>query len=138
MAARLNRRTVLGASIGLGVGAALAVVASIALVTRGDSVFAKQHVTYAGVIALYLGGGVIAGAIVGALSPLARHDAGVPVIGVAAALPVALASRTLMYGFVSWRTFDTAFVGFLTLLWGLTGSLVYLRGRDGRRTNTRS
>ncbi len=120
-----------GARAGLIGGALLAAWATFVFVIHGAAPFQSRHLTYGTTVVVYLMGGTISGAIVGALRPLARYDIGVPVIGIAAALPALVLLRIATKGIVGWSVFDEAFVGFGALLFGLCGALVYLSGRDG-------
>ena len=123
-----------GALAGLIAGGLLAVWATVVLVTHGGAAFESKHLTYGTTVAIYLAGGTISGAIVGALKPLARYDVGVPVVGIAAALPALVGLRIATRGIGRWSAFDAAFVGFGALLFGLCGALIYLGGRDASKS----
>jgi hypothetical protein len=111
----------------------LAVWATVVFVIHGSAPFERGHLTYGRTVALYVAGGTIAGAIVGALKPLARYDIGVPVVGIVAAFPAVVGFRIATKGISGWSAFDAAFVGFTSLLVGLGGALVYLRYRDASK-----
>jgi len=119
-----------GARAGLIAGGLLAVWATVVFMLHGGAPFEAKHVTYGSTVAVYLAGGTASGAIVGALRPLARYDIGVPVVGIAAALPALVGLRIAREGISGWSAFDVAFIGFGSLLFGLCGALVYLSGRD--------
>jgi hypothetical protein len=122
-----------GALTGLIGGGLLAAWATVVFVLHGGAPFERGHLTYGSTIALYLSGGTVSGAIVGALKPLSRYDIGVPVVGIAAALPALVGLRIAREGISDWSAFDIAFIGFGTLLFGLCGALVYLSSRDARK-----
>jgi len=122
-----------GARTGLIAGGLLAAWATVVFVLHGNAPFESRHLTYARTVAVYLAGGIISDAIVGALKPLARYDIGVPVVGIAAALPALVGLRIAREGVSGWSAFDIEFIGFGALLFGLCGALVYLSGRDARK-----
>ena len=122
-----------GAKAGLAFGAAFTGWATFVFIMHGDAAFANHHLTYASTIGLYLGGGLVSGAIVGALKPLARYDIGVAVIGVVAAIPALLGFTIATQGvsaFAKWDKQDVYFFVIGVLLFGLVGALIYLDYRN--------
>jgi len=67
----------------------------------------NHHVNAFAVVALYVGGGIIAGAIVGLLRPLERTMAGAMLTGFVAALPVFAGGSLLLNSLSNWDITNT-------------------------------
>jgi hypothetical protein len=65
---------------------------------KGGDVFARQHVTYGGMVAAYLGLGSFVGGIVGALRRFTTSEGGSFVVGLAAGIPIAIAITVAVSG----------------------------------------
>lgn len=87
-----------GIRVGLSFAALFSAWVLVLYTTQGPGAFERLGVTVWGAVLTYLTGGVVAGAIVGALRPLAKTRVGAMAVGVLAALPVAAAACYLLYG----------------------------------------
>ncbi len=65
---------------------------------RGRAAFAANDVSFSSVVALYAIGGVLAGAIVGALRPATKHRCGAVATGIIAAAPVLAGAMLILKG----------------------------------------
>jgi len=65
---------------------------------KGRDVFARQHVTYGGMIGAYLGLGLVAGSIVGALRRFTTSEGGSFLVGLAAGIPIAIGITVAVSG----------------------------------------
>jgi hypothetical protein len=81
----------LGMLLGLGAGVLLTLWVLFVYLQHGDAPFAAKHTTLPFTVALYLGGGVVAGGIAGLLGPLGRGRAWAAMVGYLSALPVSAA-----------------------------------------------
>ena len=127
---RAQRRD-LSQDLGWGIfwGLALAVGVTIVLVVlyalSGAQLFEDHDTTFGGVVAVYFGGGLVGGAVVGLLRPLTRWRWGAAAVGVVAALPVGLCCRLLRDGFAPWGPKDTVSVVAFALILGGTIGWIY-------------
>jgi hypothetical protein len=96
---------------GLFFGIFYSVFALIVYLFRGADAFNAYGLTLGSLVAAYALGGLISGAVVGALRPLTRWYAGHIVIGVAATIPAMLGVGLAMYGaFSRWTSEDVGSV----------------------------
>jgi hypothetical protein len=79
----------LGMLIGLGVGLMLKIWIIFLYLRSGNVPFAAKGTTFGFTVALYLAGGVLAGALAGFLGPLGRGPVWAGIVGFLAALPLA-------------------------------------------------
>jgi hypothetical protein len=94
-----GRSLLRGTMTGLVIALPFAGLVLVLAVLNGSQMIRMQHghlVSAPWTIAMLLAGGVVIGGIVGALWPLMRGRVGAIVIGVLAALPVAVASASLL------------------------------------------
>ena len=82
---------VLGMLLGLGVGVLLTLWVLFVYLRHGDAPFAAKHTTLAFTVALYLGGGVVAGGLAGLLGPLGSGRLWAAMVGYLSALSVSVA-----------------------------------------------
>jgi hypothetical protein len=101
---RLGRDVRRGIRWGLYFAAAYSLYVVAVVVLRGPSVLARQGVTLIGLVLAYFGGGIIGGAITGALLPIARKPLGAMVVGFFAAVPVCFLMGMLVIPSVEWST----------------------------------
>jgi hypothetical protein len=73
---------------GLAIATLLSAWVTIVAVAGNPDAFTRVGVTYRGVVTAYYAGGIVAGAIGGALLPLRRTFAGAALVGTIAAFPV--------------------------------------------------
>jgi hypothetical protein len=98
--------------------------AVVVLFLGGEAAFRKQGITFGEAIGGYLAGGVAAGAVVGLFRPLLERSWGAPVVGMLAAIPVALAFEVATQG-ARWMSFDSLLTaGIFSLTVGTMGGLV--------------
>ena len=119
--------------------------AALVFLARGTVAVATPgggSLTLAAVIAAYLAGGALAGAVVGALRPLGRSRPGSALLGLMAAVPLFVAIRFAAEGPAPWTRGDTVLVGVCALFAGpLTGLALHeglvRRAPAGRRRRKR-
>jgi hypothetical protein len=98
--------------------------AVVVLLLGGEAAFRKQGITFGETIGAYLGGGVLAGAVVGFLRPLLKWAWGAPVVGVVAAIPVGLAFDLATKG-ARWMSVNALLtIGIFSATLGTMGGLV--------------
>ncbi len=95
-------------------------------VVNGQESFSNLETTYGAVIAFYFLGGVVSGAILGALRPLMRSRAGLALAVVLAAAPLTVALRVMWSGFTPWTQVDWLFLVIFPTACGLITFLVSL------------
>jgi hypothetical protein len=113
---------------GLGIAAFFiafyALIAVVLYFLRGADSFEAQGLSLPRLLLAYLGGGVVAGCILGLLRPLTRWRLGAALVGVAVALPVFLGIGLALFGMPS--TWDSsvwgAMVGAAVLLGSVGGA----------------
>jgi hypothetical protein len=140
MSEALAHRIRSGSIAGLAIGVAFAVVAVPVLLVRGSSFLERTGTRLELVIAVYLIGGPMSGALAMAMVPLTRHFVGAIVVGMIAIAPLYLGGRVAVRGLQPWDTSDTAVVtACCVLVGGLTGGLVHhgLRAADRRGEDSR-
>jgi hypothetical protein len=117
-----------GVKLGLMFAAAFSVIASVVFILTGGSAFDRSVATLTRVIAAYVAGGIISGALFGILRPLARWAIGAAMLGIIVAVPAYAGMRFAINGFGLWTMEDTAAVLVLSsLIGGASG--VMLRHR---------
>jgi hypothetical protein len=123
------RDAVAGVKWGLGAAGVLCawvtVVALVNLVVNGSLTLRGRGQEYhiLAIIAAYVVGGAVTGAIVGALRPLLRWKFGAAVVGAMAAVPL-VGITVARSGFTSWEAADTFGVVFGALVLGGGGGLI--------------
>jgi hypothetical protein len=93
------------------------------------------------VIALYFGGGICVGTLVGALRPLMRSRVGAAAVGAIAMLPLGAALVASRIGFRGWTHEETVVLLVMTFAFGAPGGVIlraFIRekqrhGKEGRR-----
>ena len=120
---------------GIRAGLTFTVIAVIAFVLDFKHTLSAKGLTFLAVAAAYLGGGVVAGAIVGALRPLGRSRLGAVLLGVIACVPVAIAIRLAAEGFTPWTRGDSIIVGLMAVgFGGVSGFTFHEAARRGQIT----
>lgn len=87
-------------------------------VARGSSHFERQDVTLPLLLAAYIFGGLLGGAIVGLLRPLTRSRLGSVFVGLSTAIPVAVGFRMADAGVTAWDSGDLRTVLIFSLVLG--------------------
>lgn len=111
-----------------GLSAALAFSAYVLLLYlfRGAAPFEANDTSLGAVIAAYLFGGLVAGAIIGLLRPFTKRKVGAIIAGIVAAVPVYAAVVFAVNGFAPWTLMDAVFVAVASLYVGaLAGFLTW-------------
>ena len=90
---------------------------SPSVVVRGYTINGLQA------IAVYLLGGMAAGAIAGLLRPLARRPAGAIIVGIVASAPLFYGIIGTIAGFSPWTANNTIALGISVLVFGVGGGL---------------
>ena len=93
---------------GLFLGSVYSAYVLLVYLIRGADAFSALGLTLGTLVAAYLGGGVVSGAVVGALRPLTKSHAGCIFVGTVAAVPTFLGVGLAMYGAFSQWTADDA------------------------------
>ncbi len=121
-------RTQLMAHVWLGIrwGLAMATLMSawvtFVVVAGSPDAFTKIGVTYQEVVAAYYAGGIVAGAIVGALLPLRRTFAGAALVGTVAAFPVWVGFWFVSEGAPQrWQSGDWYGIALFSVVFGIAG-----------------
>jgi len=105
--------------IGLGLFVATGLTAWITLLRLrvGTGPFERLDTTYSATVALYYGGGLVGGAIIGVLLPLNRSPWGAALLGMLGVFPlyfgVALTNSSVASAFTLHNVADSAFLAFL-------------------------
>ena len=126
----LSARVVEGGKDGLLFGLAYSVYALLLFLVRGPHFFAAQGVGLVELLAVYLAGGAIVGAICGALKPLTGSLAGRILVGVIAAVPFAflVALSALPAEDLQRNLVRVALA--CAVLWGVMGGAMFWFTRD--------
>jgi hypothetical protein len=74
---------------------------------------------------LYLGGGLLAGLIVGLLHRMARSKIGAAALGIIVALPISILTRVAIDDLGRWVPADTVVMTVMTLGLGIPVGLIY-------------
>ena len=90
VASDVKRNMRWGAGAGFLLGCVYSVIALVIHATKGREPFEANDASLASVLFVYLGGGVVGGAIIGLLRPLAKWRFGAVIMGIAAMLPISL------------------------------------------------
>jgi hypothetical protein len=127
--AQVLSRTVEGAKTGFLYGACYAIAGIVLLVIRGPRPFETAFgVSAPFAIILYLLAGVLAGAVVGILSPIGRSLVGKVFVGIVAMLPVSLMYIAVREEGLRFQSMLTgAFI--ISLLLGTLGGMVVWNNR---------
>jgi hypothetical protein len=103
----MMRRVLRGAGGGVGLAMLYSIYAVVVAHTSGPQAFAKDGVTLETVVLTYLAGGIVGGAIVGALFPLRRSFVGAVVVGFVAVVPFIMGIFYSMTGVPTrWQSSD--------------------------------
>lgn len=118
-----------------GIAVALVYCAWVTVVyaVNGGGPFERHGVDYRGTVLLYLGAGIVSGAIVGLLRPLIRNNIGAYLVGVIGALPIGAGTAMLVTGLPRYWGFDDWILVPLISI----GAGIAL-GSELRKTNQRS
>ena len=122
-----------GARAGLALGGVLAIVVVAILLFRGTSFLERTGTRLKLVVAVYLIGGPLSGAIAMSMVPLTKRLPGAVAVGMIAVAPLYLGGRVALRGLQAWDMSDTVVIGACCILvGGLTGALVHhgLRGTE--------
>jgi len=104
----LNERIAWGVRWGLAFGFVYALYPVVAFLFGGDARFEEHGLSAIGLSALYLVTGVIGGAIVGILRPLARDRAGAALVGAITMIVVCAGFGVALFGMPwTWDSGDT-------------------------------
>ena len=120
--ATLRDNVARGVRWGLYYGAAYSLYVVVLVAVRGVEVLEEHDVSLVGVIALYFTGGILGGAIAGALLPYGQRPVGAMVVGFFAAIPVLVMAGMLMLPSDEWlTTLPPVALGVAALLGPLSG-----------------
>jgi hypothetical protein len=107
---------------GLVVATVFSAWVTVVAVAGSADAFTKVGVTYRAVVVAYYAGGIVAGAMVGALLPLRRTFAGAALVGTIAAFPAWMG-----FWFVSegtpwrWQSWDWYGIALFSIVFGIAG-----------------
>lgn len=118
-------RIALGARFGFLIGAMLSVLALLAYLLGGQDVFRGLHTSLGVVIAADIGGGVLLGALVGALRPLAGSRVGAGVLGFVCGLLAGALIRVARDGLGPWTGGDWFVVLTFAAALGIPLGIIY-------------
>ena len=119
-----NVRT--GTRYGLIVALVLVAWVTVLRLVNGEKSFAHLDTTYGSVVLFYLLGGLVAGAMLGAMRPLMRTKPGLAIAVALVAIPVTAAARVMWSGFTPWTHSDSLLVMIVSVSSGLTAFVVSL------------
>lgn len=111
-------RFVAAVAIGLSVGIAFSLFATLLLLFGGTDGFSELGVSAGAALMLYMVGGLAGGVVAGLLNPLARSLCGFVVIGIAATIPMSIGTGVLLSGAFWERTESLFAFGFTTVVFG--------------------
>jgi hypothetical protein len=133
MAANRTSNVRWGVTRGLFVAVLYCLWVSAVYVIRGTEPFDRQGISYAALVTTYIVVGVLAGAIVGTLRPLARSKLGAFGIGFAAAVPISGGLAIALFGApLKWGAGGFTVVAIYAALVGLfIGSEIWKRVKGG-------
>lgn len=118
----LASRVRIGMRYGVFLGVVFSAFGAIAVVVSGPASLSRYSTTLLAVIGVYLVGGGLGGALVGALLPLGRSVIGAAVIGVFTAGLIGVGIRVSRYGLAPWVIRDTlTLLLFAVVVGGLCG-----------------
>lgn len=122
-----GRNIISGIRTGLLLGGIFSVWAAIVfLLNGGKSIERYNGVTFPEVAGAYLVGGLLGGALVGALYPLVRYKVGAFLVGITAAFPFSVAVMGSLQGFSPWTGGHTFVVCLMSVTIGaVTGAILY-------------
>lgn len=110
---------------GLAFAGVISAFVLVLYVANGASNFAKLGLSVPEIILIYAIGGVLTGAVVGAMRPWTKSRLGAMVTGVAAALPASLALGLALYGTPSqWHRTTLANCVIYAVIMGIVGGNV--------------
>lgn len=125
-----------GVRWGLQFAVVLVVWVLIVFLIGGSAAFAKYDTTLGKTIGVYLGGGALAGLIVGLCRPLLRNQIAAGIVGVFAAIPVIImVDLTLHPG--KWDGDDVWVISILSLFYGLVMGPICYRQATRKRGQRR-
>jgi len=115
---------------GIGWGLAIATLFSVYVAaldaTRGSAPFDRLGVSLGAVVALYMCGGFVSGAIVGALRPFGATRGGAILVGIIATLPVSAGALFVLNDMAS-KGSAIVIVGYAVLMGSFMGNWVWKR-----------
>src|SRR5258708_2171777 len=114
-----------GGSWGVLFGGACSMLALVQWLLQGPTLFDRHHLTLSGLVATYLIGGAVGGAIAGALLIVARWKAGAAAIGVLTIVPLGAAIQFLTLGDRHWDGASTATLVIGALAIGIPSGIIY-------------
>ncbi|GAC1418077.1 MAG: hypothetical protein NVSMB53_17120 [Gemmatimonadaceae bacterium] len=121
---RVFQNVVLGARIGLGMGAIFTVWVTVVFLVSGTAPFHKQGTSYPAMVALYLVGGPVVGAIIGLFRPLIGNLLGAVFVCILASVPLAAAFLVMFEGPPPWTPSSMGFIPFAAVVLGTMGGFV--------------
>ena len=114
-----------GVAWGLAYAVAFCLIAAIIALANGSTYLGKDNLSLAQVSSLYLIGGLIAGALVGALRKYTDHALGAMMVGLVAAIAVLMVFQISSEGSpAKWRTGDWFDIFIGSLLVGPAAALI--------------
>jgi hypothetical protein len=125
-----------GAKIGLRVAVVFSIMALIAFLLAGNEGLASKGLpSIEKLVSVYFLGGLIAGAVGGALAPFVTSDARAAIAGAIAMSPVALLLRVATSGLAPWTARDSFVLIVLSVFLGGTCGIITRRtlGSKARR-----
>ena len=128
----IRENVIWGVRWGLRFAIVLVIWVLIIFLIGGSAAFAKYDTTLSKTIGVYLGGGALAGLIVGLCRPLLQNQIAAAIVGVFAAIPVIImVDLTLHPG--KWDGDDVWFISILSLFYGLVIGPIWYRQAMRRR-----
>jgi hypothetical protein len=126
-----------GVRWGVYFGVVFSAIATVMVIIAGPGSLAEKgyNVGYLGLIALYLVGGFVSGALAGAMLPLCRTTVGVMVTGAVAALPLMFLVAPVVVPREDWSEYMPWFAFIAAAIWGPVCALAIRIGiqNAGRR-----
>ena len=121
-----------GARRGLFYATVLSAWVVVVYFASGPGPFTKLNTTLAGTVALYFGGGLAGGLIVGILRPFIRNEIAAAVVGVVAAFPVCVGIKYIVEP-GPWGPVGIIIVTCMPLFYGtILGPVTYRQGQRRR------
>lgn len=121
---RILHNVLSGIRFGLAFAACYCAYVSLLYLVAGSAPFDSYGVTLPTVILVYIVGGVLGGAVVGLLLPLARYKVGATLVGILAAIPVVGGAMLSMSGLPPWEPADNFAFVFTTVGLGSVCGLI--------------
>jgi hypothetical protein len=99
-------------------------------IVKGSTTFESQHTTLLKVLAVYWGGGVAAGVVVGLFLPIGQHPVGAMVLGALGGVPVFAAAMLATTPPANWGDYMILSLVGGAAVGALTGLVLYVGDRD--------